>query len=1132
MTVLSAMVDVTNNTFMPTVVAHSIIRDVATRLHQGVPLQDTLNDIVTALYEVLKADRVVAFRLTPDKSQGQVVAEAVSPDYSALLGQIIRDEYFRKYMVTAYLNGRIQVTHDVEDGSLSPCHVDLLRRIEARAVMVVPVVYDQNLWGLLAVYQGQQPRHWQPAEIELLQLLATQISLALKQAALQAKTEVEMRQNQASINALAKSTELYSNILESISDAVFVTDQAGKFTFICPNVEVVFGYCQAEVFQFGTIQKLLGRDLVDPATLNRHGELTNIDWSITDKAGTIHHLLITVKQVSIEAGTVLYTCRDITQRKQAEIQLKKRESHYRQLVEHLPAGLVVHGADTQIVTCNPQACELLGLSLEQLTGKTAIDPDWQFLREDGSIMPPEEYPVQQVLQSQSSLNNYIVGVQRPGNQGQIWALVNAYPIHDHHRLEEVVVTFVDITDLKKAQAELRYSEARYRLLFHEANDMVLIHPLGTVDAPGCKLLEVNDVTCRLLGYSRDELLQMTPLDLIPPLELQEVPEELETLTETGQLLFEKTLLTKAGEAIPVELHAHVFDWQGQPAVLSVARDIRDRKAAALALTHQRDLNQLSSEINRQFVDVTPQSIDGAIHHALEQLGQFLDIDSSHLVKADAATGRFTMTHEWHRPDVEPTQPQLQNLSSEDFPWAGQQLLQQQLVYVPDIADLPPEAAVDQAQWQARQITSVLAIPVINKGHTVGFIGLACRHKPQQWNDDTLHLLQGVGETIANAQARVDAEYQVYLKEERLRLALMASDQGLYDLNLQNDEAITSPAYALMLGYNPAQFTETVASWRQRIHPEDQARATKAYRDYAEGKTPNYSVEFRLQNGSGDWTWILSTGKFVEWDESGNPTRMLGTHTDISPRKRIEAERLRAEAALRASETRFREAFEHMGVGMCISNTKGRFVQVNQRFCHITGFSSEELLGRSFVEITHPDDVATDMNQVQQLLQGFHDSYSIEKRYVRKDGATIWVNLTVSLIRTAEGEPQQFMGAIEDITARKTAEAKLQQLNRTLEQRVAERTASLAKANHCLQDQTEALHQSNQLLTLDIDPTRKPKTLKEKILTRLCYGVAPEILKVSSFTTDFILKKRQPKPFLANLNIFQNVGNKLNRFVKN
>jgi PAS domain S-box-containing protein len=949
---------------------NDVLRRIATRIHQSLDLQAVLDDVVSELHQLLETDRVIAYRFNAHNGTGKVVAETRSPHCPPLIGQVIHDEYFATHMVAPYLQGRIQVTHDINDGKLTPCHADLLRQIQAQAVIVVPVLYDHTLWGLLAVHE-QQPRQWQSAEIELLQFLSLQISLAIKQAELYGRAQQEIRQGQALVDALAQSTELYSSILENISDAVFITDQRGKFTFICPKAGTLFGYSQSEVLAMGSIHQLLGAGLFDPADLLNQGELTNLEWQVTNKAGIPRDLLINVKLVSIEAGTILYTCRDITDRKQMEV-------------------------------------------------------------------------------------------------------------------------------------ALRDSESRYRLLFHEANDIVLIHPLGTEDEPGKKFLEVNDVTCRLLGYSRAELLQMTPLDLIGELDLPAVPDEMTTLTATGQLLFEKTLITKTGDPIPVEIHAQVFDWQGQPTVLSVARDIRERRAAALALTHQRDLNRLSADIHRQFVDVTPQDFDPAANQALAQLGEFFAVDSCHLVEVDPATGQLSMTHEWHRPEVAPVQPQFQKIDPADFPWIREMLSAQPLICVADVADLPPEAAQDQAIWQAKGIRALLAIPLVNKGTVNGFIGLICRHRPLSWSNDTVQLLRGVGETIVNVQARVEAEYQVYLNEERLRLALLASDQGLYDLNLQTDEAITSPAYALMLGYNPITFKETVSSWQQRVHPDDRERVAQAYQDYAAGKTSNYSVELRLRTHHQTWKWILSTGKFVAWDEAGQPLRMLGTHADISQRKHIEFERLQAEAALRASESRFREAFEHMGVGMCIANTQGEFIQVNQRFCKITGYRKDELLGRSFVNITHPDDVTSDLQKVQNLLRGHGDGFSMEKRYICKDGSTVWVNLTVSLMRTAQGEPQKFMGAIEDITARKTAEAELQDLNRSLEQRVAERTKSLAEANHSLQDQTEALHQSNQLLTLVMDSI--PQRIFWKNRDSIMLGCNRQYAKDMGMTPEAVIGK--------------------------
>ncbi|MEA5486481.1 MULTISPECIES: PAS domain S-box protein [Pseudanabaena] len=136
--------------------------------------------------------------------------------------------------------------------------------------------------------------------------------------------------------------------------------------------------------------------------------------------------------------------------------------------------------------------------------------------------------------------------------------------------------------------------------------------------------------------------------------------------------------------------------------------------------------------------------------------------------------------------------------------------------------------------------------------------------------------------------RKKAEVNMQNSEERLRLALMAANQGLYDLNLQTGNAIVSTEYATMLGYDPAEFQETNARWIERLHPDDLERVAGTYQAYVNGEIANYIVEFRQRTKNGDWKWILSLGKIVEWDSSHQPLRMLGTHTDISDRKAAEA----------------------------------------------------------------------------------------------------------------------------------------------------------------------------------------------------------------------------------------------------
>ncbi len=118
--------------------------------------------------------------------------------------------------------------------------------------------------------------------------------------------------------ALRASEELHRATLGSISDAVFMTDDAGAFTYICPNVDVIFGYVPDEVLALGTLDGLLGPSLFDADDLTARGEIPNLEREVLSKSGERRVVLVTLKRVAIQGGTVLCTCRDITERKQAE----------------------------------------------------------------------------------------------------------------------------------------------------------------------------------------------------------------------------------------------------------------------------------------------------------------------------------------------------------------------------------------------------------------------------------------------------------------------------------------------------------------------------------------------------------------------------------------------------------------------------------------------------------------------------------------------------------------------------------------------------------------------------------------------------------------------------------------------
>jgi PAS domain S-box-containing protein len=140
---------------------------------------------------------------------------------------------------------------------------------------------------------------------------------------------------------------------------------------------------------------------------------------------------------------------------------------------------------------------------------------------------------------------------------------------------------------------------------------------------------------------------------------------------------------------------------------------------------------------------------------------------------------------------------------------------------------------------------------------------------------------------------------------------------------------------------------------------------------------------------------------------------------------------KVEEALVSSEAEFRALFELSGVGLVQADTPAlRFTRVNQKFCEIVGYSSEELLARTYLDLTHPLDRHQDMKALAPVLRGKTDSWSIEKRCLRKDGRVVWVGVDGTVLRAEDGRAVRIMAMISDLTARKQAEQVLRDKSST------------------------------------------------------------------------------------------------------
>ena len=178
-----------------------------------------------------------------------------------------------------------------------------------------------------------------------------------------------------------------------------------------------------------------------------------------------------------------------------------------------------------------------------------------------------------------------------------------------------------------------------------------------------------------------------------------------------------------------------------------------------------------------------------------------------------------------------------------------------------------------------------------------------------------------------------------------------------------------------------------------------------------------TTEEQIFDRNGELHTYLSL-KFPFFDEGQQVTSIIGIATDITQEKQIKSE-------LKKTTAKFRNTFEQAAVGIAHVAPNGKWLRVNQKLCQIVGYTKEELLQKTFQELTHADDLDTDLEYVRQLLSGEIATYSMEKRYIRQDGNLIWINLTVSLVTKSNGEPDYLISVVEDISDRKQLEFSLQ-----------------------------------------------------------------------------------------------------------
>ncbi len=580
-------------------------------------------------------------------------------------------------------------------------------------------------------------------------------------------------------------------------------------------------------------------------------------------------------------------------------------------------------------------------------------------------------------------------------RGEVKKLVHTLQVHHiqaetHHR--------------KLLQAHKTAAETRERYV--NIYDLVQIGYL-TLDRQGI-ITEVNLAGAALLKTNKNRLLNQPLHRWVAPDFQDSFASHLRELFDTGKRqTCEIKFKPHSGAAFYAVLDSHLVPARsGQPPACHISlRDITAHKQTEERLRQSEKELALRNRLAQIFLTVP----DGAIYEAVLEVG-LAELDSEYGICCHLAENGTLVG------------PSLRRYSRDKFQidqnnsFFSYQALQEAMARsLSDVQAICANQPFNSAPQGHPTIKRFLIVPIRFSDKAIGILAVA--NKSRDYDDRDNRCLEIIADTIAPIlNARLQNVRQANRSQWAEEALLLAAHKWRTTFDAIKDAICLLDPDGRILQCNQAMLTLTGTSFDailgrpcwEALHGN-----TRPLGDcpLVRMKQSLHREEFII---SVDNRWLKETVDPI-LDETG--TLIGGVHLamDITMAKK-------AETALRESEARFRAIFDQAAVGVALVETSsGKFLKVNQKFCDILGLTCEELLGTTFMAITHPDDLQTCLDSMQQLRDGLVGTFSIEKRYCHKNGSSVWVNLTVSAMQEIDGRSKYHIAVVQDINLRRQAE---------------------------------------------------------------------------------------------------------------
>jgi PAS domain S-box-containing protein len=792
---------------------------------------------------------------------------------------------------------------------------------------------------------------------------------------------------------------------------------------------------------------------------------------------------ILVHTAPIELGGerhAMVVFQDITERKLTEAALGKSIEEHRRLFETMTQGVVYHDADGSIIAANAAAERILGLSHDQILGRTSTDPLWRCLHEDGSDFPGETHPAMVALRTGEPVNQVTMGVYKPDEHACGWIRVSAVPLFrpGEETPYQAYAIFEDITERRAAQEALRESERKHRMLFEQATNPILV-----VDEEA-RYVDANEAALAFLECDRSELFAKKVWEFAPPGQLEAQREE------HAPFVARRTLETDYyvnGRVKTLLLNVTPLQTQAGTVLYGIGQDITGRKTAEAALKESearyRTLIEQSGDcllvhdFEGNLIDVNDWSCQTYGYTREELLSMKVsDLDPDY--EEREAGGAF-----WDRLDLyQPVffEARQKTKSGEIFPAEIRLSLIRRngaIVVMGCSRDITErkraEEALRESERELRRAQAVAHVGswqfdfrtrvVTASDEAKRIYGLQgdrwtfeevqqmslpeCRpaldeamraliedgapydveFRIRRADTGEIRHVHSVAEydpdrrvatgAVQDVTERKRAEDELRESEHRFRAFVENANDVVYALDAEGRFTYISPNWERFMG-EPAA-AAIGESFKPYVHPEDVHLCEEFLRDVLVSGEPKETVEYRVCRADGQVRWHVSNGSPLR-DETGAITGYIGIARDVTEAKEIENE-------LRESEHRIQSIFRSapVGIGVVMDRVlKG----ANPKLCEITGYTEEELADQS-ARMLYPTDEDFDFvgqekyRQISECGTG-----TVETKWKRKDGSIIDVLLSSTPIDMSDlGKGVTFTAL--DITEQKQMAERLRQMEK-------------------------------------------------------------------------------------------------------